>query len=222
MAREQDAAATARRTTAGAAASTHDSDLHRRTFARRKDGELPFDPAAVPPGLPVMLDTGFYILLLRNRLPGHVLAFVEDRSTLHCGVALAEVSISAGILDPSHPGTSGDRELLLRALDAIKLSECRSPSPAAWAEAGMLSGILARTQLGLAKPKRGLSTVEQCCQRGRRRELLNDTLLFLTARENGAVLVSSNVSDMDLLLRFRPDARLLLYRPATASGADAR
>ena len=74
-------------------------------------------------------------------------------------------------------------------------------------------------QLGLAKPKKDLPPAEECCQRGRRRELLNDVLLFLTARENGAVLVSSNAADMDLLLRFRPDARILLYGHAAPSGA---
>jgi hypothetical protein len=203
--------------TAGAAALAHDPDSRRRASARRRDGELPFDPAAVPPGLPAMLDTNFYILRLQNRLPAEVLAFVEGRVVLHCGVALAELSVTAGILDPAHPGTERIRGPLLDLLDAIGLSDCRSPSPAAWAEAGMLSGILARTRLGLAKPKQGLSPVEECCQRRRRREFLNDVLLFLTARENGAVLVSSNIADMDALLRFRPDAHLLLYRQTSAT-----
>jgi hypothetical protein len=80
----------------------------------------------------------------------------------------------------------------------------------------MLSGILARTQLGLARPKKDMSAVELCCQTGRRRELLNDALVFLTAREAGAILISANVSDMDLLLRFRPDVHVLLYRQIAA------
>jgi len=97
------------------------------------------------------------------------------------------------------------------------LSDCRAPSPAAWAEAGILSGTLARTQLHLARPKSGLSTAEECCQKGKRRKLLNDVLIVLTARERGAILVSSNVADMDLLLRFRPDTRLLLYRQTSVA-----
>ena len=76
----------------------------------------------------------------------------------------------------------------------------------------MLSGILARTQLGLAKPRRGLSPAEACCQEGRRREVLHDALIFLTAGEQGAILVSSNIVDMDLLSRFRPDVEMLLFR----------
>jgi hypothetical protein len=216
--RERPAVAGAAATACGAALA-HDPDAYTQAFARRPRSELPSDPEAVPPELPVMLDTNFYILRLQNRLPAAILAFVERRAVLHCAVALAELSISAGILDPGHPGTERHRGPVLRLLESISLSDCRSPGPAAWAEAGMLSGILARTQLGLAKPKKDLPPAEECCQRGRRRELLNDVLLFLTARENGAVLVSSNAADMDLLLRFRPDARILLYGHAAPSGA---
>ncbi|HET6237020.1 MAG TPA: hypothetical protein VFE41_18960 [Acetobacteraceae bacterium] len=41
--------------------------------------------------------------------------------------------------------------------------------------------------------------------------------MLLTAMEAGATLISRNVRHMDLLLRFRPDARGLLYdRPDQA------
>ena len=39
---------------------------------------------------------------------------------------------------------------------------------------------------------------------------------FLSADEQGAILVSMNSRDMDLLLRFRPKAHVLLFKPATA------
>jgi hypothetical protein len=103
---------------------------------------------------------------------------------------------------------------LLRLLETVSLSDSRAPSPAAWTEAGMLSGILARTQFDLARPKRTLTPAEECCQKGRRRELLNDALVFLTAHEQDAILVSANASDMDVLLRFRPGTRVLLYKRA--------
>jgi len=45
-----------------------------------------------------------------------------------------------------------------------------------------------------------------------RRRLLNDALIFLCAGECGAVPISSGVADMDVLLRFRPDIQVLLYR----------
>jgi predicted nucleic acid-binding protein len=75
-----------------------------------------------------------------------------------------------------------------------------APSADAWTEAALIAGILARIQ---------------GYQRESRREVLNDALMLLTAMEAGATLVSRNVRHMDLLLRFRPEAQVLLYdRPA--------
>jgi hypothetical protein len=200
--------------TAAEAAWMHDPDVHLRPFSRRPDNQLSFDPATMPTDLPVMLDTNFYILGGQRQLPPAILAFVDGRTVIHSGIALAELTVSAGILDPQHPNTPGHRNPLHRMLASISLAACVSPSAAAWVEAGMLSGILARTQLGLAKPKKDLSPVEKCCQEGLRRKILHDALIFLTAREQGAILVSSNVKDMDLLKRFRPDVNVLLYRQA--------
>lgn len=182
------------------------------SFRRRADNLLPFDLAKMPANAPVMLDTTFYIARLHSRLPEPIQEFAEARTILHCGVALAELTISAGILDPSDSRTGGYRHPLKHLMETINVVDCRSPSAEAWAEAGMLCGILARIQLGLARPKKEMSAAELCCQTGRRRALLNDTLVFLTAREAGAILISANVSDMDLLLRFRPEVNVLLYR----------
>jgi len=194
------------------AALVHDPDAFRRPFPYREDKDLPFDVTAMPSDSPVMLDTNVYIARLQGKLPSAVAAFVDASVVIHSSVALSWISISAGILDPANPATEANRGPLLRLLEAIRLSDCRSPSPAAWIEAGTLSGILARVQHGLAKSRKELSAVEHCCQKGGRRELLNHALLFLSAREQGAIFVSSNVSDVDVLLRFRPDAQALLFR----------
>lgn len=202
--------------TAADALRAHDPDAHGRAYPRQPDSELPFDPAAIPPGLPVLLDTAVYIHRLQRKLPEAILAFLDERVVLHGGVALAELAITVGLLDPAHPRTAEQRATLMRLLDSISLLDCRAPSAAAWAEAGVLAGSLARTQLALAQPRATLTPMEAGYQRGLRRALLNDALLFLTAHEQGAVLVSANVGDTDLLLRMRPDARILLYRAGTA------
>ena len=49
-----------RRLTAGALALLHDPDRHTRLFPRRRNSALPFDPAALPADLPLMLDTTVY------------------------------------------------------------------------------------------------------------------------------------------------------------------
>ena len=194
-------------------ARRHDPDAFTVSLARRDTLDLPFDAAVMPSGLPVMLDTNFYIERQRRKLPNDVAAFVESRTILHSGVACAELAVSAGILDPAHPGTAQNRAAIMEVLEAVNDTEIVQPSAAAWAEAGMIAGILARTQ-HLARPKKALSPVEACCQEGLRRKLINDALLFLSACEQGAILVSMNSRDMDLLLRFRPEAHVLLFRPA--------
>ena len=201
-----------RRLTAGAMALLHDPDRHTRPFPRRHDSALPFDPAALPSDLPLMLDTTVYVHRLQNKIPPPIHALVEARPILHCAVAVAEIAISAGIMDPTHATTARYRTPLLGLLHGISALDMRAPGPAAWAEAGMLAGILARTQFGLAQSRTALGSgaVEQ--QRESRRRLLNDALIFLCAGEHGAILVSGNVADIDVLLRFRPDSQVLLYR----------
>ncbi len=164
----------------------HDPDAFTGSLSRRPARDLPFEMAALPADLPVMLDTNVYIQRLRRRLPPDVAAFIESRTVLHSGVACAELAISAGVLDPAHPGTAQNRATIMGVLQAISDTDIVQPSAAAWAEAGMVAGILTRTQ-HLAGPKKNLSPVEVCCQEGLRRKLINDALLFLSACEQEAI-----------------------------------
>ena len=78
----------------------------------------------------------------------------------------------------------------------INPSRIITPSYQVWLEAAVMAGILTRTQ---AIPKQD------------RRRFLKDTLLFLQAAEAGAVMVSRNSRDIDLLLQLKPEAGVLLY-----------
>jgi predicted nucleic acid-binding protein len=196
--------------TAGDIARWHNPDEFPRSLRRRPESELPFDIAALQADSPVMLDTNFYIQQMKGRVPRIVVEFVKSRVKIHSSVACAELTVSIGILDPSHPKTAENRKEILAVLDSIYSAAVVAPSGAAWIEAAMIAGILARIQ-HLAKPKKEMTAVEACCQEGLRRKLLNDALIFLSACEQNAVLVSTNSKDMDLLLRFRPAANVLLF-----------
>lgn len=204
-------------TTAAGFARRHDPDRYASSFAYRPDALLPFDPAQAPRDRPLLLDTNFYVHTLKDRVPAEIVSFVGSRVVLHSSVACAELTISLGILDPRHPETARNRRAITALLDSISETDMVAPSAGAWVEAGMIAGILARTQ-HLATPKRQLSAAEACCQEGRRRKLLNDALIFLTACELGAILVSENKRDVDLLLRLRPQADVVLFS-AQAQGA---
>jgi hypothetical protein len=179
----------------------------------RPDAELPFDPAAAPP-LPLLLDTTVYLDRSAGKLPASIRALIAARHHLvhNCGVACAELAISIGLLEPADPRSAATIAAIQAHLDRMDGDKGVAPSTAAWTEAAILAGILARTQ-GLAVRRRALTPDQACCQEGRRRELLLDALLYVTAREQNMLLLSGNVRHMDLLMQLCPADNVLLYRP---------
>jgi predicted nucleic acid-binding protein len=166
------------------------------TLARRRRDELPYDLKAVPPETALVLDATVYIDAQQSRLPEELAARIAGSEILHCAVALGEIAADLGLLDPAHPGTERVRRVLLETLERADPARTVAPSAAAWIEASVIAGILARTQ---------------SFSKADRRKVLNDALILLTACEAGAALVSRNSKDMDLLLQLRPDASVLLY-----------
>jgi predicted nucleic acid-binding protein len=154
-----------------------------------------------------MLDTTVYLDASKAPgLPDAIVALISRHVVLHCAIACAELAVSTGHLDPAHPRTAGNRAPLIDILSRMAPSRIVAPSADAWTEAAIITGILARIQ---AYPREN------------RRALLNDALLLLTAIETGAALISRNIRHMDLLLRFKPDAPVLLYdRPAPVAATQ--
>jgi hypothetical protein len=91
--------------------------------------------------------------------------------------------------------TAANLKPIIETLERVPPQMILAPSDEVWIEAAILAGILARTQ-GVAKANR--------------RRLLNDALLFLTAAETGAILISRNLKDFDLLLQMKPGLGLVL------------
>lgn len=208
--------------TAGGAARRHDAGRYVAAFRYRSDEVLPLDPREAPL-LPLLLDTTYYLDRSAGRVPPAILALIAERPHLvhTSATTCAELAVSIGLLDPRDARTPATAAAIQMHLDRMALDTTVSPGPASWTEAAVLAGILARTQ-GLAMSKRGLTPDQECCQRGRRRELLLDALLYLTAIEHGLLLVSGNLRHMDLLLQIRPSRNVLLYRPAGAARGEAR
>jgi predicted nucleic acid-binding protein len=69
--------------------------------------------------------------------------------------------------------------------------------PEIWREAGVLSGTLARTH-GYGREQR--------------RRVLNDALLFASARKYGCAVLSRNVRDFHLLQQLDPSGRVMFYK----------
>ena len=187
-----------------AAFERQDPDRWTATLAYRHRSLLPYDGAAYR-DLRLMPDTTVYVDARKaRRFPGALSDRLRRGPLLHSAVAMSELATGLGLLDPAHSDTPRVRAAIAKTLRGVEPESVVAPSPDAWVEAALVSGILARTQ--------GFAGMD-------RRRLLNDALMVISAAEAGAVLVTRNRRDMDLLLRFRPDARVWLYEDMSAPRA---
>jgi hypothetical protein len=154
------------------------------------------DPHQVPAGASLLFDATVYIDQLKGQLPRSIVDLAASRTILHGAPALAELAVTIGVLDPADRRTHATLIPIVETLTRINPTRIIAPSYEVWLEAAVIAGILARTQ---AIPKQD------------RRKFLNDTLLFLQAADAGAILVSRNSRDLDLLLQLKPQATVLLY-----------
>jgi predicted nucleic acid-binding protein len=168
-----------------------------RPLARRDDADLTFVDATVAAGPPILLDTNVYIDSLHKRLPGEVKELLRIRQINHSSVAAAELAHILGRLDPGHPGTKPALAAVQASLEAIPPHRLGAPSIEATVEAGIVTGIVARLR-GLPKTSH--------------QPLLNDTILFLQALENGFCVLSRNIADLDFIQQIVPAGRVLFYR----------
>ena len=164
---------------------------------RRDDELLPFVRLPIAAGAPLLLDTTVYIDVLQDRIPNEVADLLRIRQCNHSSVAVAELAHIFGRLDPSHAGTGRAWTSARQAIDGIPAHRLGAPSIRAAIEAGILAGTVARVR-GLPKTSR--------------QSLVNDAALLLQALEDGCLLLSRNIVDMDVLLQLFPAGRALLYR----------
>ncbi len=174
----------------------HDPGRWSRTLAYRPKSDLPFDPFQIPSRASLLFDATVYIDQLKGELPPPIVDLVASRSILHGAPALAELAVAIGVLNPADRRTRATLSPIIETLARINPSRILSPSFEIWLEAATVAGILARTQT---------------IARHDRRKFLSDTLLFLQAAESGAVMVSRNSRDLDLLLQIKPRVSVLLY-----------
>lgn len=166
-----------------------------RALQRRTDAQLDFIGTAEIPSK-LLYDTTVYIDTLRGRFPEAGRSVLRTLNPWHSPVTEAELAVLAGSLDPSHPNTRKAIDQIAISVSQRALQRTIIPDAIAWREAGILSGTLARLQ-GYDK--------------GQRRRLLNDALLFVTARRNGCTVLTRNIGDFDFMQQLDPAGRVLFY-----------
>lgn len=171
-------------------------EKHRHPIKRRPESDLDFLGGGSRPAK-LLYDTTVYIDILQNRFPKDGESMLRATEAWHSPVTESELAATCGLLNPAHPGTRQIIEELTEIMERRPAHRTIAPDSDIWREAGILSGTLARLQ-GIAKDQR--------------RRILNDALLFASARKYGCVVLTSNLADFDLLQQLDPSGRVLFYK----------
>ena len=170
---------------------------HRAQLRPRTESELEFVGTTSHRPAKLLYDTTVYIDILQGRFPQQGEAMLRATEAWHSPVTEGELAATCGLLDPTHSQTREIIEQIAAVIDRRPTYRTIPPDSEICREAGVLSGTLARIQ--------GYGREEQ-------RRVLNDALLFATARKYGCVVLSRNVRDFDLLQQLDPSGRVMFYR----------
>ncbi len=171
-------------------------EKRRAQLKPRAASELEFIGTTTRQPAKLLYDTTVYIDILQGRFPQQGEAMLRATEAWHSPVTEAELAAGCGLLDPVHPRTREIVEQVAAVIDRRPVYRTITPDPEIWREAGILSGVLARTQ-GYGREQR--------------RRVLNDALLFETARKHGCVVLTRNVTDFDFLQQLDPSGYVLFY-----------
>jgi predicted nucleic acid-binding protein len=173
------------------------ADKHRAQLRPRAESELEFIGTTSHRPAKLLYDTTVYIDILQGRFPQQGEAMLRATEAWHSPVTEAELAATCGLLDPAHSQTPEIIKQVAAVIDRRPSYRTITPDPEIWRKAGVLSGTLARTQ-GYGQEQR--------------RRVLNDALLFATARKYGCAVLSRNVRDYDLLQQLDPSGKVMFYK----------
>lgn len=163
----------------------------------RTDSELIFLDLKSDRPRSLLYDTTVYIDIIQGRFPDHGEPLLRTADAWHSTVAENELASACGLLDPGHPDTRDVIKQITAIINRISPYRSLTPDREVWHEAGILTGTLARLQ-GTSKPDR--------------HRILNDALIFATARKHGHTVLTRNITDFDLLQQLDPSGRVVFYR----------
>ena len=171
-------------------------DKHRVQLKPRAESELEFLGTTTQRPTKLLYDTTVYIDVLQGRFPQHGEGMLRATEAWHSPVTEAELAATCGLLDPAHTRTREIVEQVAAVIDRRPSYRTITPDAEIWREAGILSGMLARTQ-GYGREQR--------------HRVLNDALLFETARKYGCAVLTRNVVGFDLLQQLDPSGHVMFY-----------
>ena len=141
-------------------------------------------------------DTNVYIRAAAGTLPALVQDLVERALLFHCSVCLGELATGIANANPSLPSWSALRDHYLELFDSIPSARLLNPDAQVWTDAGVVAGVLARTQ--------GF-------QRHQRKECLNDALIYLMAAKAGLPVLTADNHQFDLIQQLAPEGQFIHF-----------
>jgi predicted nucleic acid-binding protein len=171
-------------------------EKRRQPLKRRGMADLPFIAGAADLPRALLYDTTVYVDILQGRFPHAGEFAIRAADGWHSTVTEAELIAPCGSLNPDHPGTAETIKQITRIIERRPAHRTIAPDREVWLVAGILAGMLARLQ--------GYG-------REHRRRVLNDALIFATARKHGMTVLTRNVDDFDLLQQLDPAGHVVFY-----------
>ncbi|WP_158595950.1 type II toxin-antitoxin system VapC family toxin [Oleomonas cavernae] len=147
----------------------------------------------------MLLDSSVYVDGIHGNLPADLNDEIGQRALVHSSVVAAELAWAIGALDPLHPQTPQNRESIEQVIRRMIAGNIVVPNAVDWIDAALLAATLSR---------------RQTFDKDHRRKALNDALIFYQARQAGAVLVTRNTKDFDLMDQIVPGTQMLFYERA--------
>jgi len=171
-------------------------EKRRDPLKRRSTTSLHFLERSSPLPRVLLYDTTVYVDILQGRFPAAAEVAIRAADAWHSTVTEAELIAICGLLDPDHPRTTETTKHISVVIERRPPHRTVAPDREVWLAAGVLSGTLARLQ--------GYGQAE-------RRRVLNDALIFATARKFGMTVLTRNIADFDFLLQLDPTGRVAFY-----------
>lgn len=172
-------------------------DKQRHALKPRPESDLEFFDGGRHRAAKLLFDTTVYVDILQDRFPQDGERMLHAMEAWHSPVTEAELAAACGMLDPADPGTRQIVDRIQKIIERRSTYRTIIPDADIWREAGILSGVLARLQ-GYGKDQR--------------RRILNDALLFASARKYGCAVLTRNLTDFDFLQQLDPSGRVLFYQ----------
>jgi predicted nucleic acid-binding protein len=144
----------------------------------------------------LLLDTNVYIHNFAGTLPGPAAGLLDRALQWHCSVCLGEITAGLGHYDPAARDWKLLRQRYATLFAAIPDTRLLVPDDGVWHLAGMVSGVLARTQN---------------FQPHQRKECLNDALISLTAAKEGVAVLTANRVEFDLIQQIAPGGAFVYF-----------